>query len=389
MNLVVYVADALRTDHVGCYGSTRVRTPTIDAFAAGGRPLRPGDQRRPVDGAFDHLDPHRPVPAPPRLPALGRRPRPGDPDPVHRRRRVRLRHGLASSSTRTSCSRASPTRTSPARRETVDGAAAWLKEHADRPFCLWFHSWGAAHAVRRRSSPSAASGGRRSTRSSTGSSRATPRRYRRCTRATRRRSSASRRRPSPRSCRRSRTRACASDTAIVFLADHGESWGERYADKTAGAGHLPHARRDAVRRDPRGAADPLRARASTRRSSPPQVSLVDVHADAARARRRAARRARRRVARLCVEDDRPAVAVRTDKGSLAQIALRVPPWKAILDLESGGIEAYRLDLDPGELEPRTTRRGASRSAARRARGRPARNARRPRSRRSSRSGSPT
>ena len=30
MNLVVYVSDALRTDHVGCYGARRVRTPTIE-----------------------------------------------------------------------------------------------------------------------------------------------------------------------------------------------------------------------------------------------------------------------------------------------------------------------------------------------------------------------
>ena len=33
MNLVVYVSDALRTDHVGCYGARRVRTPTIDELA--------------------------------------------------------------------------------------------------------------------------------------------------------------------------------------------------------------------------------------------------------------------------------------------------------------------------------------------------------------------
>ena len=36
MNLIVYVSDALRTDHVGCYGARRVRTPTIDELAATG-----------------------------------------------------------------------------------------------------------------------------------------------------------------------------------------------------------------------------------------------------------------------------------------------------------------------------------------------------------------
>ena len=44
MNLVVWVADALRVDHVGCYGARQVATPTIDELAAGCD--RPGDQRR-------------------------------------------------------------------------------------------------------------------------------------------------------------------------------------------------------------------------------------------------------------------------------------------------------------------------------------------------------
>ena len=34
MNLVVYVSDALRTDHVGCYGARHVKTRTIDELAA-------------------------------------------------------------------------------------------------------------------------------------------------------------------------------------------------------------------------------------------------------------------------------------------------------------------------------------------------------------------
>jgi arylsulfatase A-like enzyme len=53
------------------------------------------------------------------------------------------------------------------------------------------------------------------------------------------------------------------------------------------------------------------------------------------------------------EEDRPAVAVRTDKGALSEIAVRIPPWKLILDLESGTEQGYRLDLDPREREPRT------------------------------------
>ena len=36
MNVVVYVSDALRTDHLGCYGARYVNTRTIDELAAGG-----------------------------------------------------------------------------------------------------------------------------------------------------------------------------------------------------------------------------------------------------------------------------------------------------------------------------------------------------------------
>jgi hypothetical protein len=42
----------------------------------------------------------------------------------------------------------------------------------------------------------------------------------------------------------------------------------------------------------------------------------------------------------------------TDKGTLSQLAIREPPWKLILHVESGEEEAYRLDLDPRELRSR-------------------------------------
>jgi choline-sulfatase len=48
------------------------------------------------------------------------------------------------------------------------------------------------------------------------------------------------------------------------------------------------------------------------------------------------------------DEDRPAVVVGTDRGSLSQLAVRMPPWKLILDVESGEEEAYRLDVDPRE-----------------------------------------
>ena len=36
-------------------------------------------------------------------------------------------------------------------------------------------------------------------------------------------------------------------------------------------------------------------------------------------------------------------------GALTKLAVRRPPWKLILDVESGEEEAYRLDVDPREL----------------------------------------
>ena len=42
----------------------------------------------------------------------------------------------------------------------------------------------------------------------------------------------------------------------------------------------------------------------------------------------------------------------TDKGALSQLAIREPPWKLILHVESGEEEAYDLDADPRERESR-------------------------------------
>ena len=49
---------------------------------------------------------------------------------------------------------------------------------------------------------------------------------------------------------------------------------------------------------------------------------------------------------LHVDGDRSAVIAGTDKGALSQLAVRQPPWKLILHVESGEEEAYNLDLDP-------------------------------------------
>ena len=46
------------------------------------------------------------------------------------------------------------------------------------------------------------------------------------------------------------------------------------------------------------------------------------------------------------EGDRPAVITGHGQGRALQLALREPPWKLILHVESGEEEAYNLDVDP-------------------------------------------
>ena len=55
-----------------------------------------------------------------------------------------------------------------------------------------------------------------------------------------------------------------------------------------------------------------------------------------------------------VDGDRPAMIAGTDMGALTKLAVRMPPWKLILDVESGEEEAYNLELDPRELDSRPT-----------------------------------
>jgi arylsulfatase A-like enzyme len=50
--------------------------------------------------------------------------------------------------------------------------------------------------------------------------------------------------------------------------------------------------------------------------------------------------------------DRAALVVGTNNGAVSKLAIRLPPWKLIHDLESGDEEAYRLDVDPRELASR-------------------------------------
>src|SRR5262245_12952870 len=353
MNLVVWVADALRVDHVGCYGGP-VATPTIDELAAGGvrfdqaisaAPWTAPSTASMITGLYPHH--HRYLHWDAELdlaqPTLFT---------------VAAAYGYETASfvfDERYLFRDFPEANVAGTSERLDGVVAWLRERGSRPFCLWFHSWtthmpyGVLHSQRKEwrqakediiagiqsGDPAALDALRESYRESVE--------------------------------RESETHFAGflqaladlglrETTAIAFVSDHGESWGERYEDKTEvkGTYHMHGADLyDEIVRVPLilsalGRLEPAIV--------PTQVSLVDLMptllelADApidgldgtsllplADGRE---------------HDDRPAFIVGTDKGAVSQLALRQPPWKLAVALQSGEEQAYQLEEDPHELASR-------------------------------------
>ena len=353
LNLVVYVADALRTDHVGCYGARRMRTPTIDAFAAEGVRFDQAISAAPwtapstasiVTGLYPHHHGylHWDAELDPALPTLFT---------------VAAAYGYETGSfvfDESYLFRGFPDANVAGTSERMDGAAEWLQAHAGRPFCLWFHSWAThmpydvLHAERQewRAAKDEILHGIQS--GDAGALLALHESYRRAVERESEVVFAS-------FLQALEDAGVRGRTAIAFLSDHGESWGERFEDKGAvkGTYHMHGAALfDEILEVPLVLSAPGLDPGVVRR----QVRLVDVLPTLLEL-------AGAPIDGLDGESllgtvppgqspDRPAVAVCTDKVALAQIALRVPPWKVVLDLGSGDVEAYRLDLDPREREPR-------------------------------------
>ncbi len=353
LNLIVYVADALRTDHVGCYGARRVRTPTIDGLAAtsvrfdqaiSAAPWTCPSTASMITGLYPHHHQylHWDAVLDPALPTLFT---------------VAAAYGYETASfvfDENYLFKGFPDANVAGTTEKVDGAVEWLHAHRDTPFCLWFHSWAThmpydvLHSERQEwlaAKQEIMSG----IQSDSASALATL--YEGYTQAVERESEhvfASFLQALDELGLRERT-------ALVFLSDHGESWGERFRDKTAvkGTYHMHGATLyDEIVEVPLI----LSAPGLDPGVVSSQVRLVDVMPtllDLAGAPLDGLDgTSLLPIVRGDEQGDRPAVVVRTDKGALAQIALRRPPWKLIVDLESGAEEAYRLDLDPREREPR-------------------------------------
>ena len=320
----------------------------------GRSPLLACDQCRAVDGSVDDVDRHRHVRAPPRLPPLGRR------RSIRRSRRGSARSprtGMtsgASSSTRTTSSRtrANVLGTS----ETLDGAFDWLRAKAGAPSFLYVHNWAThmpydiVHADRKNwlaakteviaGIQSDSASALESMREGLGGRRAAiggPRRL------------------VPRGARVARP---AGEHGLCIPLRPRRVVGRTVRHQRRREGRLPHARRDALRRDRRGAADPLGGWGLAPGVVDSQVRSIDLMPTLLELAGLPARETDGESASPHVDGDRPAIIAGTDMGALTKLAVRKPPWKLILDVDSGEEEAYQLDLDPRELRRRPHGRAA-------------------------------
>ena len=140
-------------------------------------------------------------------------------------------------------------------------------------------------------------------------------------------------------------------TVFAFLSDHGESWGERFADKedVKGVYHMHGATlNDEIVNVPLILSAPGRLDPAVVESQVRSVDLMPTLLELAGVPAREIDGE----SLLQVDGDRPAVIAGTDAGALTKLAVRMPPWKLILHVESGEEEAYNLDLDPRELASR-------------------------------------
>lgn len=350
MNVVVYVSDALRADHLGCYGARFLDTRTIDELAAGGARFDQAVSAAPwtapsmtsmVTGLYPHHHGYLHWDA-------------GLAPTTETLFRALGAHGYDVGTFVFDTGylfKGMPEANVLGTSETLDGAIAWLRERRDRPFLLFFHSWAThmpysvLHSARTdwRAAKQEVIAGIQA--DSAAALEATREAYRQAVE------------------RQSETLVASlleelerlglrDETAFAFLSDHGESWGERFAAKedVQGVYHMHGATLyDEVVQVPLVLSAPGRIEPAVVRSQVRSVDLVPTLLELAGVPSSPVDGASLLPLLDGREDeDRPAVVVGTDRGSLSQLAVRMPPWKLILDVESGEEEAYRLDVDPRE-----------------------------------------
>ena len=349
MNVVVYVSDALRADHLGCYGARFLNTKTIDELAAGGirfdqaisaAPWTAPSMTSMVTGLYPHHHGylHWDAVLDPTTETLFR---------------ALSAHGYEIGTfvfDRNYLFKEMPEANIQGTSETLDGAIAWLRENRSNPFLLFFHNWAThmpyeiLHSERKDwlSAKQEVIGGIQG--DSATALEVTREGYRKAVE------------------RQSETLVATmleeleslglrENTVFAFLSDHGESWGERFPDKqdVQGVYHMHGATLyDEIVQVPLilsapGQLEPGVVREQVRSVDlmPTLLELTDVPSGEIDG-----------ISLLEEEGDRPAVIAGTDMGTLTKLAVRQPPWKLILHVESGDEEAYNLELDPRELDSR-------------------------------------
>ena len=349
MNVVVYVSDALRTDHLGCYGARYVNTRTIDELAAGGVRYAQAISAAPwtapsttsiVTGVYAHhhgylhwdatLDPS-----------------------IETVFRAFSAHGFEVGSFVFDTNylfKDLPEANVLGTSETLDGAFEFLRANREKPFLLYVHNWAThmpyeiVHADRKNwlAAKEEVIAGIQS--DSASALEAMRERYRKAVERQSEVLVAS-------FLEELESLGLRESTAFAFLSDHGESWGERFADKSdvKGVYHMHGATLgDEIVQVPLILSAPGRLEPAVVETQVRSIDLVPTLLELAGLPARETDGE----SLLDVDGDRPAVITGTDMGALTKLAVRVPPWKLILDVESGEEEAYRLDTDPRELDSR-------------------------------------
>jgi arylsulfatase A-like enzyme len=349
VNLVVYVSDALRADHLGCYGARFQNTRTIDELAAGGirydqaisaAPWTAPSMTSMVTGLYPHHHGylHWDAKLDPTTETLFR---------------ALSAHGYDVGTFVFDANylfKEMPEANVLGTSETLDGAVAWLRERRDAPFLLFFHNWAThmpyfiLHSERtdwlgaKEEVISGIQG------DSASALEATREAYRKAVERQSEELVAG-------MLQELDSLGLREDTVFAFLSDHGESWGERFASKedVKGVYHMHGATLyDEVVQVPLILSAPGRLDPAVVREQVRSVDLMPTLLELAGVPAREIDGE----SLLHVDRDRPAVIAGTDMGALTKLAVRMPPWKLILHVESGEEEAYDLATDPRELASR-------------------------------------
>jgi arylsulfatase A-like enzyme len=348
VNVLVYVSDALRTDHLGCYGARYVNTRTIDELAAGGvryshaisaAPWTAPSTTSIVTGMYAHhhgylhwdatLDPS-----------------------IETWFRAFSAHGYEVASFVFDTNylfKDLPEANVRGTSETLAGAFEFIRVNRGTPFFLYVHNWAThmpydiVHADRKdwlAAKQEVIDGIQSDSASALESMRAG---YRAAVE------------------RQSEVLVASfleeldalglrENTVFAFLSDHGESWGERFQAKEDVKG-VYHMHGAALFDEIVEVRLILSAPGLEPAVVDSQVRSVDLMPTLLELAGLPARETDGE-SLLEVDGDRPAIIAGTDMGALTKLAVRMPPWKLILQVESGEEEAYRLDVDPRELAPR-------------------------------------